>query len=147
MQNLLPSRGGSRSGLQSLGLVLVLAAGVISVPPLYADDDMAEDAQERTAVADSKLTLAQALETADKEFPGARVLKAEVDTENGVPSYVVEIEKDGVQRLVFDLKTGQMTKMAAGSDDRDSVEGDREGDDTARDDEHRDEDQEEESSD
>ena len=147
MQNLLPSRGGSRSGLQSLGLVLVLAAGVISVPPVYADDDMAEDAQERTAVADSKLTLAQALETADKEFPGARVLKAEVDTENGVPSYVVEIEKDGVQRLVFDLKTGHMTKMAAGSDDRDSVEGDREGDDTARDDEHRDEDQEEESSD
>src|SRR5215510_6538325 len=136
MQNCLSSRGSSKFALQLLGLVLVLTAGAVSVPAVYADDDMTEDAQERTAVADSKFTLVQALETAGKEFPGARVLKAEVDTENGVPSYVVEIEKDGVQRLVFDLKTGQMTKAAAESDDGDSAERDGEADDNARDDGH-----------
>jgi hypothetical protein len=87
---------------------------------VHADDDMTEDAQERAAVAASTLTLAQALETAGKEFPGARVIKAEVDTENGVPSYVIDVEKDGVQRLVFDLKTGQMTKTAAETDDREA---------------------------
>jgi hypothetical protein len=94
-------------------------AGIALTPAaLHADDDVAEDAQERAAVAASTLTLAQALETAGKEFPGARVIKAEVDTENGVPSYVIDVEKDGVQRLVFDLKTGQMTKTAGETDDR-----------------------------
>ena len=82
-----------------------------------ADDDKAEIAQEAAAVAGAKLTLSQAIEAAQREVPDARVLKAEVDTENGVPSYVVEVDKDGVQRLVFDLKTGQMTKVAAEKDD------------------------------
>ena len=127
-----------------VSFALMLAAGVVSAPSVYADDDIAEDAQERTAVAESKLTLAQALETAGKEFPGGRVLKAEVDTESGVPSYVVEIEKDGVQRLVFDLKTGQMTKMAAETEDRDAAEVDREERDKAREDEDSDEDEEDE---
>jgi uncharacterized membrane protein YkoI len=88
-----------------------------------ADDDKAEVAQEAAAVAGAKLTLSQAIEAAQKEVPDAKVLKAEVDTENGVPSYVVEVDKDGVQRLVFDLKTGQMTKMAAEKDDDGGNEG------------------------
>jgi hypothetical protein len=106
-------------GLKPLCLVLAVVAGMAaSSAVVHADDDLAEDAQERAAVAASTLTLAQALETAGKEFPGARVIKAEVDTENGVPSYVIDVEKDGVQRLVFDLKTGQMTKTAGETDDR-----------------------------
>jgi len=113
-----------------LCLVLAVAAGIAVTPAaLHADDDVAEDAQERAAVAASTLTLAQALETAGKEFPGARVIKAEVDTENGVPSYVIDVEKDGVQRLVFDLKTGQMTKTAAEADDREDDDNGSRGDD------------------
>ena len=57
---------------------------------------------------------------------------------------MVEIEKDGVQRLVFDLKTGQMTKMAAETEDRDAAEVDREERDKAREDEDSDEDEEDE---
>jgi len=102
-----------------LCFVMAVVAGMAaSSAVVNADDDLSEDAQERAAVAASSLTLAQALETAGREFPGARVIKAEVDTENGVPSYVIDVEKDGVQRLVFDLKTGQMTKAAAETDDR-----------------------------
>ena len=51
-----------------VSFALMLAAGVVSAPSVYADDDITEDAQERTAVAESKLTLAQALETAGKSF-------------------------------------------------------------------------------
>jgi hypothetical protein len=102
----------SKVGAASLALIASLAAA----PMVLADDDKAESAQEAAAVAGAKLTLSQAIEAAQKEVPDARVLKAEVDTENGVPSYVVEVEKDGVQRLVFDLKTGQMTRMAAEND-------------------------------
>jgi hypothetical protein len=104
--------GFSRIGAASIALILSLAAA----PVVLADDDKAEDAQEAAAVAGAKLTLSEAIDAARKEVPDSKVLKAEVDTENGVPSYVVEVEKDGVQRLVFDLKTGQMTKMAAESD-------------------------------
>jgi type II secretory pathway pseudopilin PulG len=103
----------SRIGAASMALILTLAAA----PPALADDDKTEAAQEAAAVAAAKLTLSQAIEAAQREVPDAKVLKAEVDTENGVPSYVVEVEKDGVQRLVFDLKTGQMTKVAAEKDD------------------------------
>ena len=110
----------SAGALKPFCLAFVVAVGITVTPAaLHADDDEAEDAQERAAVAASQLTLAQALETAGKEFPGAPVIKAEVDTENGVPSYVIDVEKDGVQRLVFDLKTGQMTKTAAEAEDRD----------------------------
>jgi len=96
-----------------MALILTLAAA----PPALADDDKTKAAQEAAAVAAAKLTLSQAIEAAQREVPDAKVLKAEVDTENGVPSYVVEVEKDGVQRLVVDLKTGQMTKVAAEKDD------------------------------
>ena len=130
MRDHLLSRGGSKCALRSLGLVLALLAGMAAVPAaVHADDDVAEDAQERAAVAESKLTLAQALETAGKEYPGARVIKAEIDTENGVPSYVIDVEKDGVQRLVFDLKTGQMAKMAAEADDHRDEDNGNKGDD------------------
>jgi hypothetical protein len=119
MRNHPLSRTRSSGASKPLCLVVAVVAGIALTPAaLHADDDVAEDAQERAAVAASTLTLAQALETAGKEFPGARVIKAEVDTENGVPSYVIDVEKDGVQRLVFDLRTGQMTKTAGETDDR-----------------------------
>jgi peptidase YpeB-like protein len=100
----------SKSGLAAVALIASLAAAPIAM----ADDDQAEDAKEAAAVAGAKLTLSQAIEAAQKEVPDAKVIKAEVDTENGVPSYVVEL---GNQRLVFDLSTGQMTKVAAAKDD------------------------------
>jgi Peptidase propeptide and YPEB domain len=117
-----------------MALTLTLAAA----PMALADDDKAEMAQEAAAVAGAKLTLSQAIEAAQREVPDAKVLKAEVDTENGVPSYVVEVDKDGVQRLVFDLKTGQMTKVAGEKDDDGGNEG------SANRDEDEDEDDEEE---
>jgi hypothetical protein len=124
------SRTRSTAALKPFRLALAVVVGIAVTPAaLQADDDVAEDAQERAAVAASQLTLAQALETAGKEFPGARVIKAEVDTENGVPSYVIDVEKDGVQRLIFDLKTGQMTKMAGETDDRDDENGSKGDDD------------------
>ena len=100
----------SKGGLAAVALIASLAAAPIAM----ADDDQAEDAKAAAAVAGAKLTLSQAIEAAQKEVPDAKVIKAEVDTENGVPSYVVEL---GNQRLVFDLSTGQMTKMAAAKDD------------------------------
>jgi hypothetical protein len=127
----------SKVGAASLALIASLAAA----PIVLADDDKAESAQEAAAVAGAKLTLSQAIEAAQKEVPDARVLKAEVDSENGVPSYVVEVEKDGVQRLVFDLKTGQMTRMAAENDHEAS------DDDSANRDDDEDEDEDEDDSD
>jgi len=120
----------SKSGLAAAALIASLAAAPLAI----ADDDQAENAKEAAAVAGAKLTVSQAIEAAKKEVPDAKVVKAEVDTENGVPSYVVEL---GNQRLVFDLGTGQMTKMAAAKDD------DGDNDDSAnRDDEDEDDDDE-----
>ena len=121
----------SKSGLAAAALIASLAAAPVAI----ADDDQAEDAKEAAAVAGAKLTLSQAIEAAQKEVPDAKVIKAEVDTENGVPSYVVEL---GNQRLVFDLSTGQMTKMAAAKDD------DGDNDDSANRDDDEDEDEDDE---
>ncbi len=123
----------SRIGVAAMALILTLAAA----PMALAEDDKTEAAREVAAVAGAKLTLSQAIEAAQKEVPDAKILEAEVDTVSGAPSYVVKVDKDGAQWLVFDLRTGQMTKVAAENDD------DASNDDSANRNEDEDEDEDE----
>jgi uncharacterized membrane protein YkoI len=94
-----------------------LAVGFIAVAGLaYADNDAgdaAEDAKEAAAQGAAKLTMGEAVVLAEKEVPGGRVIDAEVDTENGIVSYVIDIEKDGVQTVMIDVATGEVISVAA----------------------------------
>jgi len=88
-----------------------------------------EEAQERAALQNAKITLSEAIAAAEKEVPGGKVIDAEVDIVNGAASYVVEIDKDGLQTVRVDLETGKALKVAAEADDvDDKVTGEHDGD-------------------
>ena len=140
---------------QKVGLAAILAlslgGGVALVSAHQVEDD---DAKERAAVQAAKVTLGEAIAAAEKEVAGGRAFEAEVDTENGVTSYFVEVDKDGVQRVQVDMQTGQAVKVAEadddGDDDDDSAAHDDDDDDddsASRDDDDDDEDEEEEDDD
>jgi uncharacterized membrane protein YkoI len=117
---------------------LVVLAVVATTGMTLADDDAAEDAAERAALANAKLTLDQAIVAASTAFPGGKVLESEVDTEDGVPSYVIDIEKDGLHSVIIDIRSGAIKTAAMEADDIDTKGG---GDDDAN--EHNDDEDEE----
>jgi uncharacterized membrane protein YkoI len=113
-----------------LAVVLLSSAavgGTAMVSAHQAQDS--EEAQERAALQNAKITLSEAIAAAEKEVPGGKVIDAEVDIVNGAASYVVEIDKDGLQTVRVDLETGKALKVAAEADDvDDKVTGEHDGD-------------------
>ena len=77
------------------------------------EDDAQEDAREAAAQSTAKLGLGEAITLAEKEIPGGRVVGSEIDTENGIVSYVIDIEKDGMQTVMIDVRTGEVVSVAA----------------------------------
>ncbi len=77
------------------------------------EDDAQEDAREAAAQDAAKLGLGEAITLAEKEVPGGRVVGSEIDTENGIVSYVIDIEKDGMQTVMIDVRTGEVLSVAA----------------------------------
>jgi uncharacterized membrane protein YkoI len=98
-------------------LILVGGAALVSAHPI----EDSEEAQERAALQNAKITLSEAIAAAEKEVPGGKVTDAEVDIVNGAASYVVEIDKDGLQTVRVDLETGKALKVAAEADDADDT--------------------------
>ena len=98
---------------------LILVGGGALVSAHQIQDS--EDAQESAALQNAKITLSEAIAAAEKEVPGGKVIDAEVDIVNGAASYVVEIDKDGLQTVRVDLETGKALKVAAEADDADDT--------------------------
>jgi uncharacterized membrane protein YkoI len=98
-------------------LILVGGAALVSAHPIQDS----EEAQERAALQNAKITLSEAIAAAEKEVPGGKVTDAEVDIVNGAASYVVEFDKDGLQTVRVDLETGKAFKVAAEADDADDT--------------------------
>ena len=97
-------------------LILVGGAALVSA---HRGPRQMRSAQERAALQNAKITLSEAIAAAEKEVPGGKVIDAEVDIVNGAASYVVEIDKDGLQTVRVDLETGKALKVAAEADDAD----------------------------
>jgi hypothetical protein len=114
----------------ALATLILLGGGTIA----SAHDD--EDSQERAALRSAKLTLAEAIVAAEKEVPGGKVVDAEVDFENGVASYFIEIDKDGVQAVRVDMETGKALKVATDSSAESAHHDDDDEDDEENGEEH-----------
>ena len=99
---------------------LMLVGGAALVSAHEVKDDA--EAQERAALQNAKITLSEAIAAAEKEVPGGKVIDAEVDIVNGAASYVVEIDKDGLQTVRVDLETGKALKVVAEADEADDVD-------------------------
>jgi uncharacterized membrane protein YkoI len=94
----------------------VLALGVTATGAGLTDNDNAEDALEQAALANAKVTLDQAVASSASILPGARVLNAAVDTENGVPNYVIDVERNGMHRILVDIRTGDVKTVELEAD-------------------------------
>ena len=121
------------------------ALGIIGAVGLaYADndsDDAAEDAREAAAQSAASLSIGEAILLAEKEIPGGRVIGSEIDTENGVVSYVIDVEKDGMQTVMIDVATGEVISVGGPeADDFEASDDGDEGNDDQDDDDHEDED-------
>ena len=117
---------------------IIIAASVAlgiagAVGLAYADsdsEDAAEDAREAAAQTAATMSIGDAIALAEKEVPGGRVIGSEIDTENGIVSYVIDVEKDGMQTVMIDVATGEVISVAAPeADDLDASDDDDDDDD------------------
>ena len=97
------------------GSLITLAAAATGVT--LADTDVLEDLREMTALATTKVTLDHAVAAATSTiYPGSKLLEAEVDTNNGIPSYVIDVEKEGKHTVLVNIRTGEV-KIRHGDED------------------------------
>jgi uncharacterized membrane protein YkoI len=96
----MPLRGYAINGL--VGAVLACGASGVS----------AKSVKEMAALAQSKVTLQEAIETARREIPGAWVVDADVATVKGKVSWAVELVKDGLHAVRVDLDNGRVLDIA-----------------------------------
>ncbi|HXO89387.1 MAG TPA: PepSY domain-containing protein [Stellaceae bacterium] len=96
----------------AIALAAVLMLGVAG-PTFSADNG---EAREETALLGTKLTLSQAISTAEQQT-GGKAFDAGVDVEHEKPRIVVETNgPNGVQTVVFDAETGQIIGSHAGGE-------------------------------
>jgi uncharacterized membrane protein YkoI len=89
--------------------VAVALAGVLllnTAGPSFAADN--GEAQEETALLGTKLTLSQAIATAEQQT-GGKAFDAGVNIDDGKPRVIVETNgPKGAQTVVFDAESGQI---------------------------------------
>ena len=100
------------------GLLAVGAAGGIANAK---DQDHDQDGRDTAALAGMKVTLAQAIATAEQQA-GGRAVGADVSREKGATRIAVEVAgPQGVKTVLVDPQTGQVTATHdGGQDDEDN---------------------------
>ncbi len=71
----------------------------------------AKSAKEMAALAQAKVTLLEAIVTAQKEVPGSWVVDADIAMVKGKVSYSVEVVKDGLHAVRVDLDEGRVLNV------------------------------------
>lgn len=98
--------------LAPLAFAVVLATGVASTAA-FANGEK-EDANDAAALANAKITLSQAIATAEQQT-GGKAIGAGVDNENGIVSIAVDVAgSQGVKTVLVDPQTGRITATKAG---------------------------------
>lgn len=100
-----------------IALVATLLAGIAgagSIVPAMAESHTAADAAEVQAMANVKLTVADASAAAEAQF-GGKVVEVSLDVVNGMPVYDVSLRgTDGAEiEATVDAMTGAVTAAAA----------------------------------
>lgn len=91
--------------------LLALGLGLGAAPAVAAG---ASEAQEQTALMNSKLSLSEAIATAERQT-GGKAFDAGVDVDHGKPLVQVEINgPKGVQTVTIDASNGQVIGVRSG---------------------------------
>lgn len=81
-----------------------------------------DEGNDAAALANAKVSLVQAIATAEQQV-GGRAVGAGVDNENGRVTIAVEVAaKDGVRTVLIDPATGKVTATRAGGDHESNTE-------------------------
>lgn len=100
-----------------LALAALLAAGAVGGVARAEDRDRNEDRRDAAALAGMKVTLQQAIATAEQQA-GGRAVGADVSREQGATRIAVEIAgPQGVKTVLVDAQTGQVTAAHDGGRD------------------------------
>lgn len=99
--------------LASLALAGLLATGALAGTALAAGSD---EQQEATALQNAKVTLSQAIATAEQQT-GGKAYDAGVDLKGGVARIAVETNgPKGVQTVIVNAQTGKVVGTHAGAE-------------------------------
>ena len=105
-----------RSKMVPAAMAAVIALGAASGIAHASDNGRSGEndrAQERAAILGAKTSIAQAIAAAEQET-GGKAIDAGLENQNGNMSYEVEIAKgDKVEKVLVDLQTGKVLKVAA----------------------------------
>lgn len=97
-----------------IAVAALLAAGTLAGTALAAGGH--DEGREATALQGAKVTLSQAIATAEQQT-GGRAFDAGVDAEKGTPRIAVETNgPKGVQTVVVDAQSGQVVGAHAGGE-------------------------------
>lgn len=116
----------THSKLLDLAMAGVLAAGTAGFAgSASARDNNDNRTNEAAMVANAKVTMAQAIATAEGQV-GGKAVGAGVENKNGATAFEVEVVKDGQRhKVLVDTQSGQVVKTAmAGKDQNGSDEED-----------------------
>lgn len=113
-------------------LVATLLAGIVgatSIVPAMAENHTPADATEVQAMANVKLTVAEASAAAEAQF-GGKVVEVSLDVVNGMPVYNVSlVGADGAEiEATVDAMTGTVTAAPAEQDDNEATGETEDGD-------------------
>ena len=100
--------------LAPIALAALLAVGTTGGVALANNHN--DEGNDAAALANAKVTLVQAIATAEQQT-GGRAVGAGVDNENGRVTIAVEVAaKDGVHTVLIDPATGEVAAARAGSE-------------------------------
>ena len=101
--------------IATLALAALLATGAAGGLAYAKDRD--QDGRDAAALAGMKVTLTQAIATAEQQL-GGRAVGADISQERGATRIVVEVAApQGVKTVLVDAQTGQVTATRDGGQD------------------------------
>jgi uncharacterized membrane protein YkoI len=89
--------------------IAALLSAVITCMPVGAAS--AKSAKEMAALGKAKVTLLEAIVTAQKEVPGSWVVDADIAMVKGKVTYSIEVVKDGLHAVRVDLDDGRVLNV------------------------------------
>ena len=85
----------------------------------FAKESMGQETNEAQVMQNAKITMQQAIATAEQAV-GGKATGSGIDDENGVVTFEVEVVKDGMgHKVLIDTQTGKITKQVMASADND----------------------------
>ena len=108
----------TRSKLLNLAMAGVFAASTLGLVGAAMARENGPAASETPILTNAKVTMSQAIATAESQI-GGKAVGAGIEDQNGIVAFEVEILKDGQKhKVLVDTQSGQVVKTAMADDEQ-----------------------------